>query len=85
MSHWRVSTPPSTPPMHMHAGLRTWFSLVAIPAEMQGQLLVLGGLAYLAAGTIERMARALFPAPLVPEKGGLHRSRTPVGPRKKQQ
>ncbi|KAL6770987.1 hypothetical protein ACKKBF_B33495 [Auxenochlorella protothecoides x Auxenochlorella symbiontica] len=66
-------------------GLRTWFSLVAIPAEMQGQLLVLGGLAYLAAGTIERMARALFPAPLVPEKGGLHRSRTPMGPRKKQQ
>lgn len=55
-------------------GLRTWFSLVAIPGEMQRQLIGLAASAYLVCSFIERASRALFPAPLAPEKGGLKSS-----------
>lgn len=52
-------------------GIRTWFSLVPIPAGMQYKLLGLGALAFAATSLIERAARAAFPAPLPPDKGGL--------------
>lgn len=53
------------------AGLASWFSLVPIPGDMQLQMLLLAGGAFAAATAIERGARAAFPAPLPPEKGGL--------------
>ncbi|KAK2079975.1 hypothetical protein QBZ16_002370 [Prototheca wickerhamii] len=57
-------------------GLRKWFSLVTIPSQMQRQIITLAAASFLACSFIERVSRAMFPAPLPPEKGGLRKTAT---------
>jgi manganese-transporting P-type ATPase len=52
-------------------GLTARFSLVSLPYVMKVQMLGLAWVTYKACSIIERGARAAFPAPLPPEKGGL--------------
>lgn len=63
-------------PPSSYAGLRKWFSLVTIPSQMQRQIITLAAASFLACSFIERVSRAMFPAPLPPEKGGLRKTAT---------
>ena len=52
-------------------GLCGWFSLVSMPSIMKYKMLGLAWLAFLVCTFIEQVARAVFPASLPPEKGGI--------------
>lgn len=52
-------------------GLSSWFSLVSIPRQLQGQMLGFALLAGFGGLCVEKFARAAFPAPIPPVKGGI--------------